>query len=151
MHITSHKEQKRLVKFAIVGMSGTIIDFTVFNLFIEVIKLQSIFASIISFTIAVINNFYWNRVWTYPESKEFSFSKQMVQFALISIIGLIIRTPLFAYTESIFLDILPNLMAGKYLIHTKTLSHNLSLAIAIIVVLFWNFFANRFWTYKDIK
>jgi putative flippase GtrA len=29
-------------------------------------------------------------------------------------------------------------------------SQNLSLAASILIILFWNFFANRIWTYNDV-
>jgi hypothetical protein len=31
------------------------------------------------------------------------------------------------------------------------LSDNLTLAIAVIIVLFWTFFINRYWTYGDVE
>ncbi|HNR46446.1 MAG TPA: hypothetical protein PKO03_05215, partial [Anaerolineaceae bacterium] len=31
------------------------------------------------------------------------------------------------------------------------LGHNLTLAIAILIVLLWNFLANRYWTYNDVS
>ncbi len=33
----------------------------------------------------------------------------------------------------------------------KTLADNFTLAIAVIIVMFWNFFANRYWTYNDVE
>ena len=30
------------------------------------------------------------------------------------------------------------------------LADNITLAIAVIIVMFWNFFANRYWTYNDV-
>ena len=35
--------------------------------------------------------------------------------------------------------------------YTTRLADNLSLAVAVLVVLFWNFFANRHWTYNDVE
>ncbi len=40
---------------------------------------------------------------------------------------------------------------GPLQAYTTRLADNLSLMIAVIVVLFWNFFANRHWTYNDVK
>jgi putative flippase GtrA len=31
------------------------------------------------------------------------------------------------------------------------LGHNFSLALAVIIVMMWNFFVNRFWTYGDVE
>jgi putative flippase GtrA len=27
---------------------------------------------------------------------------------------------------------------------------NITLALAIVIVMFWNFFVNRYWTYRDV-
>jgi len=31
------------------------------------------------------------------------------------------------------------------------ISDNLTLAIAVVIVMFWNFFVNRYWTYSDVE
>jgi putative flippase GtrA len=31
------------------------------------------------------------------------------------------------------------------------MGENLTLAIAVLIVLFWNFFVNRYWTYSDVE
>jgi putative flippase GtrA len=43
------------------------------------------------------------------------------------------------------------LIGPDFFITPVTFGHNLALGIAIVVVLFWNYFANRLWTYKGIK
>ena len=30
------------------------------------------------------------------------------------------------------------------------MGNNIALAVAVIIVMFWNFFVNRFWTYSDV-
>jgi putative flippase GtrA len=30
------------------------------------------------------------------------------------------------------------------------LAKNFTLAVAVLVVMFWNFFVNRYWTYSDV-
>ena len=40
---------------------------------------------------------------------------------------------------------------GPLQAYTTRLADNLSLMVAVIVVLFWNFFANRHWTYNDVE
>ncbi len=144
-------QSKRFVKFALVGISGTVVDFAIFNLGISVFHLDSVVASVCSFSLAVINNFIWNRLWTYPESKEKPLGTQLVKFSIISVIGLIIRTPLFAALEDSLIQYSSTLLGSASFTTPVTLGHNLALGIAIIVVLFWNYFANRLWTYKGIK
>ncbi|NMC45455.1 MAG: GtrA family protein [Chloroflexi bacterium] len=142
---------KRFIKFALVGLSGTIVDFSIFNLCISIFHIEPVIASVCSFSIAVVNNFVWNRLWTYPESKDIPFMPQLIKFGIISVIGLIIRTPLFAALENPLILALEKSIAPDFFLSAQTIGHNVALAIAIVVVLFWNYFANRFWTYKGIK
>jgi putative flippase GtrA len=146
-----NSQSKRFIKFALVGISGTIVDFSIFNLCISVFHLDSIIASVCSFSLAVINNFIWNRLWTYPESKELSLGTQLVKFSIVSVIGLVIRTPLFAMIEEPLIQFSNTLIGPDFFITPVTFGYNLALGIAIVVVLFWNYFANRLWTYKGIK
>lgn len=146
-----NSQTKRFIKFALVGISGTIVDFSIFNLCLSVFHLASVVSSVCSFSVAVVNNFIWNRLWTYPESREKSVSSQLVKFSAVSIIGLVIRTPLFAAIEQPLIRFAENSLSSISLFSPETIGHNLALAVAIIVVLFWNYFANRLWTYKGIK
>lgn len=142
---------KRFLKFALVGLSGTVVDFSIFNLCISLLQFDPVIASVCSFSVAVVNNFIWNRNWTYPESKTTSIGPQLVKFAVISVIGLLIRTPLFTYLEHPIIKLAENLVSPDFVLTPATIGHNVSLAISIVVVLFWNYFANRLWTYKGIK
>ncbi|MBA4420422.1 MAG: hypothetical protein C0391_04680 [Anaerolinea sp.] len=144
------KEQSRFFRFALVGAVGAVIDFSVFNLLTHLTDLSAVFASIVSFIAAVCSNFVWNRYLTYPDSRSKHVAHQLVQFLVISFIGLVIRTPLFAFLERTLIKYLSN--TGIVLPFTPVfIGHNISLAVAIVVVMFWNFFANRFWTYADVE
>jgi putative flippase GtrA len=145
-----NKERSRFLRFALVGSFGAIIDFGIFNLLTQNFSISAVAASVISFVAAVFSNFTWNRYWTYPDSRSKHIAHQLSQFLLISFIGLIIRTPLFAYLENISVQYFTK--SNLLLPFTPTfIGHNISLAIAIIVVMLWNFFANRFWTYADVE
>ncbi|MDK2980073.1 MAG: hypothetical protein PWQ55_420 [Chloroflexota bacterium] len=143
-------ETRRFLKFALVGISGTVVDFTIFNLLSSVLGFATIPSSVVSFIAAVFNNFFWNRHWTYPESKAFSFRDQFGKFGVVSVIGLIIRTLIFSNIEHPLI-----LMSAEYLgmipLTPAVIGHNLALATVIVIVLFWNYFANKLWTYKGIK
>lgn len=143
-------ELTRFIRFAIVGSIGAVIDFGVFNLFSVVIRLAAVPSSMISFILAVFSNFTLNRYWTYPDSRSKPIGHQLVQFGVVSIIGLIIRTPLFAFLEKYLVNLFTRVLPANSLSPVFA-GHNLALAIAIIVVMMWNFFANRFWTYNDIN
>jgi putative flippase GtrA len=150
--INNSRERTRFLRFAFVGIVGAVVDFGVSNLLIKLFNTRLVVAGTISFMAAIISNFIWNRYWTYPDSRSKPISRQLVQFAVISVMGLAIRIPILYFIEPVMeslalrfgLQILPVLDA-------KTLADNFTLAIAVIIVMFWNFFANRYWTYNDVE
>ena len=143
------KENIRFLKFAVVGISGTIVDFSIFNLML-ILDFNSLYASAISFSIAVFNNFFWNRIWTYPESRSEHVGSQLLMFGIVSTAGLIIRTYLYKIIEPQSIATFENLFENGFAFSPVTVGQNISLAIVIIVVLFWNYLLNRFWTYRNV-
>ena len=133
------QEVKRFYRFAVVGAVGAVVDFGILNLGIQVFGLEKWLANILSFTAAVISNFTWNRLWTYPESRSEPLLGQLGQFGLVNLVGLGINEVIF-----LSLDMWVFNSWGAW-------GYNVSKAIAIGVVLFWNFFVNRVWTYRKIK
>jgi putative flippase GtrA len=55
----------QLVKFAVVGASGYVVNLAVFTVAVEAGHLHHIPAAVIAFLVAVSNNFAWNRYWTF--------------------------------------------------------------------------------------
>lgn len=151
------REVKRFIKFAVVGVIGAVVDFGTFNLLLNPVKAmladpsqaRSLVGSI-SFILAIISNFIWNRYWTYPDSRSKSIRRQFVQFFLVNLSGLIIRIPIVYFgTEPLitfaerFLTILP--------LSSVRLGENMAVMFAVGIVMFWNFFVNRYWTYNDVS
>jgi len=150
MSILNNKHERiRFLKFSFVGVTGTIVDFGFMNLLSLVFKVSLVWAQGISFALAVLNNFLWNRYWTYPESKSKAIPKQLVQFVIINIIGIMIRTPLVPWLDRQLFDFLLNINLDLPL-RNNVISQNLALAIAILIITFWNYFANRYWTYGNV-
>ena len=137
--LDNRKEVTRFLKFAVVGTIGALVDFGVLNLGIQVFGLAKWLANTFSFTAAVVSNFTWNRLWTYPESREEPLGPQMAQFFLVNLGGYVIN-------QVIFLS-LDRFVFSSW----GTWGYNISKAIAIGVVLFWNYGVNRLWTYRNIK
>ncbi len=148
--LVKKQELVRFFKFALVGVTGTIVDFGIMNLVNLAFGVPLLWAQGISFIIAVINNFLWNRYWTYPDSRSKKAPKQLLQFFMISSVGLIIRTPLISWLNRIILDLLETTTLQLPL-ENFVVSQNLALAASILIILFWNFFANRLWTYNDVS
>lgn len=138
------KEAERFFKFLIVGTIGFVVDFGTLTLLKEVFHFPTLLANTCSFSAAVISNFTFNRFWTYPDSRQKKLAAQLGQFALVNIVGLAINNTLLLLLESPFdrLMFSLELIGGRGYIPAK--------AVATIVVLFWNFFVNRYWTYNDV-
>lgn len=143
-------ERTRFIKFAIVGGIGTLVDFAVFNLFATLIGVAAVTSSVISFTAAVVNNYVLNRLWTYPDSRSKSLTRQMTEFTVVNVLGLAIRTPIFALLESPLGELYAR-SGLPQVISPVDFGHNLALAVAILVVMFWNYFVNRYWTFNDVN
>jgi putative flippase GtrA len=147
--ITNPIERTRFLKFALVGTLGAVIDFGVMNLLTRLLRMDLVPAGVISFTCAVISNFLWNRYWTYPESRSRHIFQQLVMFFLVNIAGVGIRIPILYYVE----PPLMNLFDSQYFhnpITADIFAKNVTLAIAVGIVMLWNFFVNRYWTYNDV-
>ena len=151
MILTNQKERSRFFKFAIVGAVGAVVDFGIFNLLSGVHKVPALWSSMTSFVAAVISNFLWNRYWTYPDSRSKPISHQLTQFILVSIVGLAIRTVLFALLEKSFIKVASQILPSNFALTPVTVGHNAMLAFAILIVMLWNFIANRYWTYSDVS
>ena len=44
-----------------------------------------------------------------------------------------------------------NLLGHELSISPEMIGHNVTLIIAVAIVMMWNFLANRLWTYNDVK
>ncbi|MFH1085471.1 MAG: GtrA family protein [Chloroflexota bacterium] len=131
-------ELVRFVKWGIVGAIGAVVDFALLNLGIQVFGLPKWLANTFSFTAAVLSNFTWNRLWTYPESRQSPIGPQLWRFFMVNLGG-------YCINQAIFLSLDRWVFAPW-----GTLGYNVSKAIAIVVVLFWNYGINRLWTYRNI-
>ncbi|MBM3179653.1 MAG: GtrA family protein [Chloroflexi bacterium] len=149
MILTDTKERNRFLKFALVGTIGALIDFGVMNALTHWAGMSLVIAGTISFFCAVINNFTWNRIWTYPESRSRPLMSQLSMFFLVNLIGVAIRIPSLHYLEPPLLRLVEGALQTTY-ITAEFYAKNLTLAAALGIVLMWNFFINRYWTYNDI-
>jgi putative flippase GtrA len=160
------KEVERFLKFAIVGIIGAIVDFGVLNLLQATalrphgsdLDLKVKLATGIAFTAAVTSNFIWNRYWTYPDSRTRPIQRQLFQFFVVNTIGLLFRiwfvSTLFEPLGNVGVDILQSLGLADDTFtaaSTKQLGTNIAQFFAVWIVMLWNYFVNRYWTYNDVE
>lgn len=118
-------------KFALVGMSGLIIDFGLTYVLKEIIKINKYVANSIGFVLAATNNYLLNRIWTFRNDNPYV-SVQYLKFIAVSLIGLILNNAIL-----------------KLLHDRMKLNFYIAKLIAIGIVLFWNFTANLFFTFNS--
>jgi putative flippase GtrA len=149
MMASSARERVRFVRFATVGAVGAALDVGVMNLLTRFGHLQLVAAGTLSFAVAVISNFLWNRHWTYPDSRSRHVLQQLGMFAAVNLAGVAMRIPILHFLEPPMRRFTEQALA----LPARTadiLAKNLTLGVAIGIVMLWNFFVNRYWTYSDV-
>lgn len=155
------REVERFLKFATVGIIGATVDFGTLNVLLATVlppdqRINVAFATTIAFIAAVSSNFFWNRIWTYPDSRTRSVRRQLAQFSLVSVIGWLARTTWIALSYlaigalavSAIQFFSPEFALGDT--GVAKLGTNIAQFFGVFVVMIWNFFANRYWTYNDV-
>lgn len=145
----------RFLKFSVVGTIGAVVDFGTLYLLHVVVGLPIVLANSCSFTAAVLSNFIWNRYWTYPDSRSKPVRTQLLQFFVVNIAGWGINTGILVLLRYPCVSLVGTVTRSLALYPSPELlyklGYNLAKAVATGVVLFWNFFVNRFWTYSDVS
>ncbi len=159
------KEVERFLKFVVVGSMGFVVDLgTLIVLQATVLPpvnaVNVAIATTIAFCAAILSNFIWNRFWTYPDSRSRSVPRQLIQFAFVSVVGWLARTAWISLAYAPLGDLLlplalpviqalnPGYTAGPAT--AGRVGSVVAQVIGVVVIMFWNFFANRYWTYSDV-
>jgi len=145
------RERTRFLRFLVVGIVGAIVDFGIENILHRIFGVPYVLAGTISFICAIFSNFIWNRYWTYPDSRSKPILRQLTQFSLVNVTGLLIRIPILKFLEPIITNLFYKIPEQFLLLPPDVMGENVTLAIAVGIVLFWNFFVNRYWTYNDVS
>jgi putative flippase GtrA len=150
MILTANKERVRFLKFATVGAIGSVLDIAIMNLLTHLFNMRLVYAGTISLICAIVSNFMLNRYWTYPDSRSRHVLHQLSMFFLVNIVGIVFRIPILHFVEPVMGSAFERM---AHLSHdsAEILAKNATLAFAIGVVMIWNFFINRYWTYNDIE
>jgi len=123
---------RQFVKFGIVGVSSTIIDWGIFYLLNYYLGIYYLIAKVLSFAVSVINSYIWNRRWTFRSDNPNKLS-EFGKFMLVAVVGLVLNTYImFLAVEKLHLQYI------------------FGLILATAVVMFWNFLINKFWTFKEM-
>ena len=128
-------KQRTFVRFAIVGASGTVVDYAMFFVLTRTLPLEPLVANPIAVEVAVIWNFFWNNRWTFS-AREVAAPvwKKFLIFQFVSLGGMLLsQNSLFIFNRvlSIF-DLLAK-------------------ALTIPLVALFNYVTHSRWTFRDIS
>ncbi len=123
---------RQFIKFGIVGLGNTVIDFGIFTLGTRLLHLQYLLANTLSWICAVFFSFSLNKYWTFRSLDATAIHRQYFKFFIVSLISLLISLALLSY-----------------LIGQLGMQDLVAKGATIVVVMFWNFFMNKFWTFSS--
>jgi dolichol-phosphate mannosyltransferase len=119
----------QLLKFCAVGASGYAVNLCVFAVCVELLGLHHLVAATLAFVVAVINNFWWNRHWTF-RARSGHAGFQAARFFAVSILA-------FLFAASV-LELLVS-VAGVPKVAAQ--------AISIVAATPLNFIGNKMWSF----
>ena len=131
---------KQLGRFAIVGVLNTVVDFAVFNVLINAFASSGSGANIakgISFVVAVINSYYWNKYWTFQANQKTK--NEFLEFVIVSVVGFGLNVLTF--------HIVGNVIGPLGDIDPKTWA-NFGALCGTLVGLAWNFLGYKLFVFK---
>jgi putative flippase GtrA len=120
----------QLAKFLMVGLSGYVVNLAVFTFSIAVLDVHHIAAATLAFVVAVTNNFWWNRHWTFAAGDGHA-GFQAARFLTVSVVAFLIQ-----------LGMLELLITSGGL--PKVAAQAISLVLATPV----NFIGNKLWSFR---
>jgi putative flippase GtrA len=119
----------QLLKFGLVGGLGYVINLAVFGVLVDDLGVHHAIAAIGAFCVAVLNNFLWNRYWTFePGDGHPAF--QAARFFAVSVAGLAI-----------------NLAVLELVLAFSQTGELMAQAIAVAIAMPFNFLGNKLWTF----
>ncbi|MGC2166989.1 MAG: GtrA family protein [Gallionella sp.] len=134
--------KKRFIKFGTVGASGVLVNLGVLYVCQEFffksiashdMRLNVSLAAAIFF--ATLNNFYWNRAWTWSDRTRHPDRHLLLHFG--------------QYALAVWVGIAVQVVLTKLLV--VYLHYLLANALAIVIASVFNFLVNNFWTFRSHK
>ncbi|MBI5466936.1 MAG: GtrA family protein [Candidatus Kerfeldbacteria bacterium] len=121
---------KQFIKFGFVGALNTTIDYLGFAVLVTWTSIPYLIANVMTFAIASTNSYILNRRWTFRNADP-RWRRQAAVFYAVMVVGLVIN-------EAILYTLVDHFQVRKLI----------AKAIGIVIVLFWNFFASRFFVFR---
>ena len=137
------RRAKTFIKFSLVGVVGTIVDFLFYKIFINFLYLTPAVSKGFSAEIAIVNNFILNNYWTFRYRKtKTNLWQKLGIFNLVSLGGLVMGVLIVKYLHLTYGD-------GFVYVFGRHIAYNNFYFFATIPpVMLWNFTVNHFITWR---
>jgi putative flippase GtrA len=119
----------QLAKFCAVGGSGYVVNIAVFALALEALGVHHLVAATLAFLVAVTNNFWWNRHWTF-DARGGNAGFQAARFLTVSVVA-------FVFAAAVL----------ETLVSAAGMAEIPAQAISIVVATPLNFVGNKIWSF----
>jgi len=133
----------QLAKFGLIGVTNTVVDLGIYNLFIYLSDVSSGYMIIVfkSFSVlaAIVNSYLWNKFWSFEQKEMRNIKAEFRQFLRISLVGLLLNVGITAFVVNVI-----NTPAGI----TEKAWANIGALTASVLVLTWNFVGFKFFVFK---
>jgi putative flippase GtrA len=91
--------RREVAKFGVIGLSGTAVNFAVFNFCVQVLDMYSVRSSVLATAVAICTNYLGYRFWVYRDRERGARTREMSLFLVFSLIGLVIENGLLYLTH----------------------------------------------------
>jgi len=129
--IASRRGVRQFFKFGIVGASGALVSFIIFHSLLH-FELDLTIAFSIGFICGGVNNYWWNRHWTFGSRGHAG--KELVQFLSVSAMALVLGIFITKFMDS--------------RLPPFTLRNSLIWLCGTVGGMGVNFFVNKYWTFR---
>jgi putative flippase GtrA len=119
----------QLTKFVAVGGTGYVVNLAVFAVCIKVVGIHHLAAATAAFLVAVVNNFWWNRHWTFG-AREGIAGTQAARFFTVSIVAFLFQAAIL-----------------QLLVSAASVPTIVAQAISLIAATPLNFIGNKLWSF----
>ncbi|HEX6713614.1 MAG TPA: GtrA family protein [Thermoleophilaceae bacterium] len=120
----------QLGKFLLVGLSGYVVNLAIFTFALKVLTVHHIVAATIAFAVAVMNNFWWNRHWTFG-AREGHAGFQAARFFTVSVTAFVLQVAIL-----------------EVLVTSADMRKVLAQAISLVLAMPVNFVGNKLWSFR---
>jgi putative flippase GtrA len=119
----------KIIKYAVVGVLGTLTHFSILTILVEVLHCRPVVSSTVGFICTLIISYYFNYTWTFASKSRHIVT--LPRYTTVSLIGLCLNASVMYIAVNIF-----------------NLWYATGQAVSVIIIPTSNFLLNSYWSFK---